>query len=372
MNSTNSILEHAYAVVLAGGSGTRLWPKSRDNTPKQFLKLGGDRTMMQRSVDRILPLIPWERVIVVTNAKYLEEVRAQLPEIPAENIVAESAKRDTAMAMAVGAVVAKHRDPDAVVVNIASDHVLKDEDEYRRVMTASIKLASQKEHLITVGITPNSPNVNFGYIHVDGELTNVDGYSVSKVTSFKEKPDLETAKSFLAQGNYFWNANMYTWHVDAMMKAFQEHMPSMVPRLEAIASSLTAGNFSEVLASEYEAAEKVPIDIAISEKAKNLVLLPGNFGWDDIGMWSTVYELGEKDENGTVVVRDSDDQTPLISIESKNNLIAVNDRLVALVGVDDLVVIDSNNVLLILPRSRAAEVKKVVQKLEQEGQESYL
>ncbi len=365
-------LEHTYAVILAGGSGTRLWPKSRDNTPKQFLKLGGDRTMMQGAVDRILPLIPWERLIVVTNEKYVQDVRAQLPEIPQENIVAEPDKRDTALAMALGALIAKNRDPEAVVVNIASDHVLLNEDEYRRVVSAAVALASQKSHLVTVGITPTGPNVNFGYIQANGDLTEVNGYTARLVQSFKEKPDKTTAEQFLAAGNYYWNANMYTWHVDAIWEAFERHMPSMMPALEKIDAAVGTDHFESVLAEVYADAEKVPIDIAISEKADNLVLFAGDFGWDDIGLWSTVYQLGKKDEHGTVVVSDSDDTSPVIQLDSQNNLVTTNDRLVALIGIEDMVVIDSKDVLLVLPRERAADVKKVVQALKEKELQDYL
>lgn len=369
---SHETLEHAFAVILAGGSGTRLWPKSRDNTPKQFLKLGGKRTMMQGAVDRILPLIPWERVIVVTNAKYVEEVRAQLPEIPAENIVAEPDKRDTALAMALGSLIAKSRDPEAVAVNIASDHVLVNSDEYRRVVTAAVELASKKEHLVTVGITPTGPNVNFGYIQAGADLIETAGYTARKVESFKEKPDKATAQQFLDSGNYFWNANMYTWHVETIFEAFKQHMPTAMAGLDKIEQAIGTDSFASALAEVYAEAEKVPIDIAISEKADNLVLFAGDFGWDDIGLWSTVYSLGEKDDHGTVIVSDADDTSTVIQLESKNNLIGTNDRLVALIGVQDLVVIDSNDVLLVLPRERAADVKKVVQELKERGLEEYL
>jgi len=369
---SQAALDHAYAVILAGGSGTRLWPTSRDNTPKQFLKLGGKRTMMQGSVDRILPLIPWERIIVVTNAKYVNDVREQLPEIPAENIVAEPEKRDTALAMALGSLIAQSRDPEAVAVNIASDHVLLNADEYRRVVTASVELASKKEHLVTVGITPTGPNVNFGYIQAGADLLEVGDYTARKVVSFKEKPERAAAEKFLASGNYYWNANMYTWHVDAIWESFEEHMPSAMPGLKKISDAVGTSAFESVLEEVYSTAEKVPIDIAISEKADNLVLFAGDFGWDDIGLWSTVYSLGEKDEHGTVVVSDAEDSSTVIQLESKNNLIGTNNRMVALIGVEDLVVIDSNDVLLVLPRERAADVKKVVQELKEQGLEDYL
>ena len=368
----NSTLDHVYAVVLAGGSGTRLWPMSRDNTPKQFLKLGGDKTMLQNTVDRILPLVPWERVIVVTNAAYTQEVKQQLPQVPEENIIAEPMRRDTAAAMALGSLIAQYRDPEAIVVNMASDHVLKDVEEYRRVIQTSIELASSKEYMVTVGITPTSPNVNFGYIQSAEVLATKNSSEVKRVQSFTEKPDTETAKKFLSSGDYFWNANMYTWHVQTCLDAFERHMPSMMPELQRIANAIGKSNFAQELEEAFRTIEKISIDYAISEKAQNLVLLEGDFGWDDVGLWSTVYELGEKDEHGTVIVRDAEDASPVVSLSSKNNLVSTSGRLIALLGVEDLVVVDSKDVILILPREKAAEVKKAVEALKEKGLDQYL
>lgn len=369
---TSETMAHAYVVILAGGSGTRLWPTSRDKTPKQFLKLGGTRTLMQQAADRILPLIPWDHMIVVTNAQYLDEVRKELPEIPAQNIIAEPAKRDTALAMAVGSLVAQHLDPEAVVINLASDHVLQDEEEYRRVIQTALEVAAQKTHLLTVGITPTGPNVNFGYIKVDGELTQHNGYSVKAVNSFKEKPDEATARQFLAEGNYYWNANMYTWHVDTIAAAFERYMPDAMPGLNRIREAIGTADFESVLAEVYEAASKISIDVAISEKANNLVLLPGDFGWDDVGLWSTVFELGKKDEHGSVIVQQGENSAPVVALNAERNLIATSKRLIALAGVSDLVVIDSQDVLLIVPRDKAADVKKVVESLSTEELKQYL
>lgn len=369
---SSSHLDHAYAVVLAGGSGTRLWPTSRDNTPKQFLKLGGDRTMLQTTIDRILPLIPWERVIVVTNAAYSQDVQNQLPEIPVENIVAEPMRRDTAMAMAIGSLIARSRDPQAIVANVSSDHVLKDEEEYRSVIETAIEIAAEKEYLLAVGIKPTSANINFGYIQAGKVWGERNGRTLYRAARFKEKPDAETAQKFVDAGNFYWNANMYTWHVDAMFEAFAQHMPSMMPSFERVAAAVDTPNFVSVLEQEYEKVEKISIDYAISEKVDNLALLEGDFGWDDIGLWSTVYELGKKDENGTVVVQEGEDTAQVVSVGSKNNLVSTNGRLIATIGVEDMVVIDSKDVVLILPRSKAADVKKIVEQLKEKGLEQYL
>lgn len=370
--SMNTVLDHSFAVVLAGGSGTRLWPMSRDGQPKQFLKLGGERSLLQQSVDRILPLIAAERIIVVTNKEYESVVREQLPEIDPSNIIAEPEKRDTALAMAAGSLLAKKRDPEAIVTNLASDHVLNDPNEYRRILQAALEIASQKEHLLTVGIRPTGPNVNFGYIQVDVENQTDMGVEVYRVLRFKEKPDLATAQGFLSEGNYYWNANMYTWHVDTMLAAFEKYQPGMMPALNRITEAFGTEQQAQVLAEAYAGAEKISIDYAISEHADNLRLIPGDFGWEDIGLWSTVYELGAKDENGQVVVQGGADSAPVIGLNAHNNLVATNGRLVALIGVNDLVVVDSDGVLLILPREQAADVKNMVGELKERGLQDYL
>lgn len=358
-----SQLEHVYAVILAGGSGTRLWPKSRDNTPKQFLRLGGERTLMQSTVDRILPIIPVERVIVITNEKYRGEVIQQLPQVPEANIIAEPDKRDTAMAMALGAAIAQQRDPEAVVINMASDHVLQSDEGYRDVISTAVEIARDKQHLLTVGIKPTTPNVNFGYIRAFQPQGERNGHTVYAVDSFKEKPDLATAESFLAEGHYYWNANMYTWHVETIMAAFAEFMPEMFALLQTLRTHIDQPSFAEALAEAYGKAEKISIDYAISEKAKNLLLLSGEFGWDDIGLWSTVYELGKKDANGVVIVQESEDDSRVLSLDSQNNLVNTNGKMVVTLGVEDLMIIDSDEVVFVLPRSRAADVKKVVDAL---------
>jgi mannose-1-phosphate guanylyltransferase len=365
-------LEHVFAVILAGGSGTRLWPKSRDNSPKQFLRLGGERTMLQVTYDRIAPMIPAERIIIVTNALYTEEVKRELPQIPAANIIAEPAKRDTAMAMALGAVVAQHLDPQAVVMNIASDHVLKDEDEYRSVMAAAVKYVQDGQHLLAIGITPTGPNVNFGYIQSGEVVSETMGRPVHVVKRFKEKPDLATAEQFLAAGSYYWNACMFTWTPSALLAAFKQYQPEMLVKIEKIQAAIGQSNWADVLATEYAAAPKIAIDVAIAEKVDNLVIIAGDFGWDDVGLWSTVYDLGQKNENESVVVRESADNAQVVELDSHNNLINTNGRLIAAIGLQDMVIIDSKDVLLVLPRDRAADVKKIVAELQKQKLEQYL
>lgn len=363
--------EHTYAVILAGGGGTRLWPKSRNATPKQFLKLLGDQTMIQVTADRLTKLVDWDHIIVVTNEKYREDVKKQLPEIPEENIIAEPQKKDTAMAMLVGSLYAYSMDNEAIVINAASDHVVPREEEYVRVMHAAAHTAEKDNYLVTVGITPTFPSVGFGYIKIGDELEKVArGLSVFRVSSFTEKPNEPTARAFISTGRYFWNANMYVWKVSTLIDAFKKYMPEMFEQTKRLCE-LKNQEFHDALPSIYDQVESISIDYAISEKADNLVLIPGDFGWNDVGDWKVVHELGKKDLSGNVIAGDGH-EVHTLTVGSQNNLIHTNGRLVALVGVDDMIVIDTDEILMIAPKSKSQDVKKLVDRLKEEKREDYL
>jgi mannose-1-phosphate guanylyltransferase len=366
--STNS---HLFAVILAGGGGTRLWPKSRTKTPKQFLKLAGDKTMIQIAADRVARMVEWENIIVVTNQMYSSEVKKQLPQVPAENILAEPEKKDTALAMLVGALFAKSKDPNAIIINAASDHTVTDEEEFVRVMYAATKTASEGDNLLTVGITPSYVTSAFGYIKVAEKIDDLGkDLPLMKVDSFTEKPDKETAKKFIATGKYYWNANMYVWSATALKNAFKKHKQNLYEKTEHL-DSLNSEAFHQALPEIYNEAEAISIDYAISEKADNLLLIPGDFGWSDVGDWKVVYDLGDKDSDKNVVVGD-DEEVMTLSVNSEGNLIHTNGRLVALVGLKDLIVVDTDEILLVCPKDKSQDVKKIVEKIKANKRKEYL
>lgn len=368
-----SVLDHTFGVILAGGGGTRLWPKSRQKTPKQFLKLVNDKTMIEVTADRITQLIPWERIIVVTNKKYQARVAELLPNVPQEHIIAEPEKKDTALAMLVGSMFAHSIDPEAVVINMASDHTLQNEKEFCRVMKAAAKTADSSDNIVSVGISPTKPATGFGYIKVGDDLAKVaKGLSVFQVDSFTEKPNEPTAKAFIATGKYFWNANMYVWKTQTIIAAFEEHMPQLLEKSSPLLTTSGAA-FHKKLAEVYHDAEAISIDYAISEKANNLVLIPGDFGWDDIGEWQVVYEHGIKDLSGNVVIGNDDGSDKhVLAIESDGNLIHLDGRLVALIGMQDYMIVDTEEILMVAPRSKSQEVKKLVERLKEKKKNEYL
>lgn len=363
--------KHIYAVLLAGGGGTRLWPKSRTKTPKQFLKLTGTTSMMQIAASRINKLVAWENIIVVTNHIYLEEVKKQLPEIKPENIIAEPEKRDTAAAMLVGALYAKSKDEDAVVINAASDHVVDDIPEFVKVMNAAVETAAQQSYLVTVGITPSYPTSAFGYIKVGQDIKKIKrDLMLFKVDSFTEKPNLATAIAFISTGAYFWNANMYVWSAKELKAAFAKFMPDMLEICKKL-DSLDSKAFHQALPQVYKEIESISIDYAISEKADNLVLIPGDFGWNDVGDWKVVYDLGKKDLSDNVTIGD-EKETHTLAVNAHKNLIHTDGRLVAICGIDDLIVVDTDEILMICPKDRSQDVKKLVERLKEENKKEYL
>jgi mannose-1-phosphate guanylyltransferase len=265
---------------------------------------------------------------------------------------------------------AQSKDPDAIVINCASDHVVTDGEEFSKVMQAASQVAAENPYLVSVGVTPTRPATGFGYIKIGKELQKIDdSLLLYKVDSFREKPDETTAKEFISTGLYFWNANMYVWGSKTLQSAFQKYMPSLAEVTKDI-EHLNSQEFHAALPEIYSNAEGISIDYAISEKADNLVLIPGDFGWNDVGDWKVVYDLAEQNLEGNVVLGDNPNHA--VTVDSENNLIHTNGRLVALVNIKDMIVIDTEEILMIIPKDSSQDVKKIVEKLKQENRKEYL
>ena len=343
---------HAFALILAGGGGTRLWPKSREKSPKQLLKLGGEKTLLRMTVDRVQALVDWDHIFIITNASQYADVRREVPELSDTQIIQEPMKRETAMAM-------------ALVMNFASDHVVTDQKEFEHVMQVAVEVATDVSKLVAVGISPTFPHTGLGYIQIGSQNATLHNLPVYSVTSFREKPNLELAQSFIASGKYFWNANNYTWSCEALFQALETYAPQIFQAIHAVLPAIGTDSFGDAMKKAYESVESISIDYAVSEKANNLYLVPGDFGWNDIGDWSVVYDLSKKDAFDNAILREKD-SGEIEVLDAHRNLVYADGKCVAIVGVEDMVIVDTDEILLVIPKHRSQDVKKIVTQLKEQ------
>ena len=352
------------ALIMAGGKGERFWPRSRVSLPKQFLSLTDDgKTMIQLTVERISPLVDIKDVYIATNANYRELVKQQLPGIPEENILCEPVGRNTAPCIGLGAVHIAKKYEDAVMIVLPSDHLIKHNDIFADTFKSACEIAEQGENLVTVGITPNYPETGYGYIKYNADNKQGDSFAVDK---FVEKPDLETAKGYLADGSYLWNSGMFVWKVSTILKCFKEFMSSSYDGLMTIKDSVGTSEEQTVLEREFPNLESQSVDYGIMEKASNIYTLAGNFGWDDVGSWLAVGRIKENDENNNVV------NGNVVTVNTKDCVIEGGDKLIATVGLRDIIVVDTKDATLISTKENAGEIKQVLAKLRETGKQEYL
>jgi len=345
-----------YALIMAGGVGTRFWPSSRLAKPKQFLNLIGERSMIQTTVDRIRPLIDPSRILVITNDAYVGLVREQLPELPEANVIGEVVAKNTAPCVALAASVLHREDPDASMVVLPADHHIQNPDEFRRILETALDKAENGPNLVTVGITPHRPETGYGYIQTaDTDVDRTLARPVHQVKSFAEKPDIHTAIRFLQSGDFLWNSGMFIWRAETVLRAFTTHLPEMTALARTVPVRSDAG-FKSGVDAFYRSANSISIDYGIMEKADMVHVVPGEFGWSDVGSWMAVYELAEKDANGNASQGDH-----ALFMDSANCYAkTTGKRFAAMVGLDGVAVVETDDTLLVCRLEAAQDVKKVV------------
>lgn len=352
------------ALIMAGGRGERFWPKSRKNLPKQFLSLTDDgKTMIQLTVERILPLVKMEDIYISTNRDYKELVRQQLPEIPEENILCEPVGRNTAPCIGLGAVHMRKKYEDAVMYVLPSDHLIKYTSIFLSTLTDAGEVAEQGENLVTLGITPDCPETGYGYIKFLPDQMLGRAFEVDR---FVEKPDLETAKEYVASEQYLWNSGMFIWKVSAILKNLETYLPETYQGLNRIADAIGTEEEELVLEKEFSAFQSESIDYGIMEKAKNIYILSGSFGWDDVGSWLAVGRIKKSNEFGNVINGNA------VTVDTKNCIIQGGKKLIATVGIEDIIVVDTEDALLICEKDSAGNIKKVLENLKICNRTEYL
>lgn len=363
-------------VILAGGSGTRFWPRSRRSRAKQVLALDGDETMIQQTLTRLLPVAKASDVWVITNHWLDKTIAEQMPEVSADHILSEPAPRNTAPACALAAFMLEKTEPDTVIGIFPSDHVVAHIERFAEVLRAGIKLAAAGENIVVLGVPPTRPETGYGYIEQGTAVETEDGIPVRRVRRFREKPDRHTAERFLSAGNFVWNGGIFLWSARTLANAIREHAADMAPILETIAAAFGTPEFERVFAEEYPKCENISIDYAIleprsakGELKSGIYCLPADFGWNDLGSWASLHEhLGSSDEDNVM----DGPTNGLVALQSEGNYVYAPGKMVALLGVDGLVVVETEDALLITTRERSQDVSKVVRAIHDSGREELI
>lgn len=362
-------MEHTYAVIMAGGGGTRLWPVSRKEKPKQLLSLLGKETLFQSTVARLEKLFPPERIWIVTVAELAREMQEQAPSIPVENYVIEPAPRGTASVVALAAAVLRKRDPEAVMAIQTSDHYIRNKDLFHYLMRTAFDVAN-RNYLVTLGITPTFPSTAYGYIQQGDSLDGEYKYPVYMVKRFIEKPDEETAQQLLRNGDHSWNSGMFVWRADAILEEIEKQMPDLFQAVSEISAAWDTPRRNDVMQEHWQDLKNQTIDYGIMEKAKQVAVLPaGGLGWSDVGSWNSLFEVLLPDMNGNVATN-----AQHLAVDTHNTLVYSDDeqRLVVTIGLDDMVVVDAGDVLMICKADQSQKVRDVVEHLKRHRQEKYL
>lgn len=350
-----------FAVIMAGGRGERFWPRSRMAKPKQFLNLIGEKTMLQLTVERLEGLVGILDIYIVAAADFKDIILEQIPQLPVENIIIEPFGRDTAAAIGLAAIVLGRKNPQEVMIVLPADHFIGNVPNFQEVLKNAVTTARQGDNIVTLGITPHSPETGYGYIHRGKLIDTSAGILTYQAARFLEKPDHARALEFLSSGDYLWNSGMFVWRIDLIRAMIEKHIPLLAEGLKEIEDSLGTDQYETTINNIYSKLPRVSIDYGLMEQAGNVFVIPCDFGWDDIGNWTALDRYAEKDEQGNVLHGGG------VLLDTVNTYVISHERTVALVGVEDLIVVNDHDSLLICHKSRAQEIKKVVQALKDEG-----
>jgi len=362
-------MANVFAVIMAGGVGARFWPRSREKMPKQLLEIVGPGTMIQNTVKRLDGLAEPKQIFIVTNKLQKAAVIKQLPSVPPQNVLAEPVSRNTAPCIGLAALYINRLDPKAVVLTLPADHTVEDVKEFQRVLKLAIEVAADSGSPVTVGIEPKWPETGYGYIQFVDEKDESNKYfsqGVYRVKTFAEKPILETAEKFLASGDFLWNSGMFVWRVDVILDLLKTLLPDLHEGLMKLDAVLGTDKFTSTLEYVYGVVRPISIDYGIMEKAQNVLVIKGEFGWSDVGSWDEVYRISTKDENGNCMSGN------VFLKDTRNSLIYSNDRLVATIGLDDVIVINTEDAVLVCRKGKSQEVKEIVDQLKRRQFNEYL
>ena len=362
-----------YAVIMAGGGGTRFWPWSRETQPKQILPILSSQTMIRETVERIRPLVPREKILIVTSRSQARRLHKEVPQIPRRNLLLEPSGRNTAPCLALAAVHIQALNPEAVMIALPADHHIGKRREFLGTLRRAVEFASRENYLLTLGITPTGPETGYGYIQKGEILGRVRGTKIFKAKAFREKPTLPKAKGYLRRGDYLWNSGMFVWRADAFLKAVETFLPQLYQPMQELKASIGKRRGQKVLERVYSQCPSISVDYGIMEKAKNVALIESRFGWSDVGSWSVLWNLWPKDPKGNVHLHgDNRRANKILTIDSSGCVIRGEKNLIAILGLKDIVVAEAGEAILVCPRHRSQDVRRVLEELKERGWRQYL
>ena len=357
-----------FAVIMAGGSGIRFWPKSRKKLPKQFLKITGDKTMIQSTVKRIESFVPYQNTIVATNILYSKTVQGQLPYIPYENIILEPVGRNTAPCIGLAALIVEQKDSNGVMLVLPADHWVKDDRQFCNELKIAATIAAEKETLIAFGIKPSYPETSYGYIQCGKKRSLIPEteYEICQIEKFREKPDIKQAEAFVKSGNFYWNSGTFVWKASAILEEIEKSLPLLHKGLMKIKECFEKNNEKEEVDKIFSSFQSESIDFGVMEKTNRAEVILSQVDWSDVGSWKALKNHLPADNSGNVVSKKH------ILIDTNNSIIEGNERMIAAIGLKDMVVVDTKDVLLICPKEKCQQIKNLVEQLKKEGKDEFL
>ncbi len=362
-----------YAVIMAGGGGTRFWPWSRERRPKQVLPVLSDRAMIWDTVERIRPLIPRQRIFIVTAQSQIADLRKEAPQIPADNLLAEPMGRNTAPCLCLAALHVLRKDPNGIMVVLPADHYIGNHRGFRKTLETAVTFARKQDYLITLGVRPTEPETGYGYIERGDSLANVGKVAIRAVKSFREKPTRAKAQAYLRTGKYFWNSGMFIWRASVFREAVKEFLPDLHRPMENLEKSMGTSREKRTLQKAYGECPSISVDYGIMEKAKNVALIEAGFSWSDVGSWAALGKIRSRDKDGNAkILCPRTKRGQVVLLDSAGCVVRSEEKLIAVIGLKDTVVVEAGNAVLVCPRDRSQDVRRVLKELQDRDLKEYL
>lgn len=355
-----------FGVIMAGGKGTRFWPLSREVLPKQYLKIVGKESLIQLTIKRLKPLIPIKNILIISNKNQKKEIKKHLPFLPEENLIFEPVSKNTAPCIGLAALYLKERDPNGIMAVFPSDHMIQNQKNFLSALSLAVEIAKKGDYMITLGIKPKRAETGYGYIHYDKKLAKIEKSNVYSVLKFTEKPGKKKAERFLKEGSHLWNAGIFVFSINTILRMFKKHLPEIYQSLLPLQNYFNTPKEKMAIARAYSKIKEISIDYGIMEKANNVLVIPCDFPWNDVGSWNSLKEILSKDKSQNVIIGKH------IGLRTKDTIIYSPDKLVATVGLDNLIIVETKDTLLVCHKDNAQDIKKITELLSKKGKKRYL